>query len=198
MKSIYTKQDLIDFEKLIYNLYNEGKIKGTIHLSKGNEEQLLKIFKKIKPNDWVFTNHRSHYHALLKSQNMEWVLGEILKGDSMHINSRKYKIFSSSIVGGCLSIAVGTALQIKRQKKKDRVYVFVGDMAGWMGIFDEARRYAIGHDLPITFIIEDNEIAVYTPTMKVWAPKKNKLTRVGYYKYKRGYPHHGIEKWVNF
>ena len=152
----------------------------------------------IKPNDWVFTNHRSHYHAILKSQNHRWVMEEILKGDSMHINSKKYKIFSSSIVGGCLSIAVGTALQIKRQKKKDRVWVFIGDMASHMGIFEEAVDYAQGHNLPITFIIEDNEISVYTPTEKVWGEKEGNKTELDWYVYKRDYPHHGINKWINF
>ena len=48
MKKIITKQDLINFENVIANLYENKKIKGPIHLSGNNEEQLIKIFKKIK------------------------------------------------------------------------------------------------------------------------------------------------------
>jgi len=194
----YTKENLIRFEKDMVDLYEQGLIQGTIHLSKGNEDELIEIFKKIKPNDWVFTNHRSHYHCILKSHDMGWVGMEILSGNSMHMNSQTHKIFSSSIVGGCLSIAVGTAMAIKRLKKKDRVFVFVGDMAAEMGIFIESMDYASRHNLPITFIIEDNEIAVYTPTQKVWGTAMGTKTDLKEYTYKLGYPHHGIGKWVNF
>ena len=59
------KKDLIDFEKKIKSLYEKGKIKAPIHLSGGNEQQLINIFKKINRQDWVISNWRSHYHALL-------------------------------------------------------------------------------------------------------------------------------------
>ena len=141
----------------------------------------------------------------------------------MHINSNQYNIFTSSIVGGIIPIALGTALGIKKQHEEGiryvdistqdnekeilgtcmdmpHVYCFVGDMASQMGFFDEARRYAIGHDLPITFIIEDNEFGVYTNTDDVWGIKEiyDWSKNVIYYKYKRIYPHHGIGKWVHF
>jgi len=48
-----TKQDLIDFEKEVVKRYKEGN-------TYGNEDELIKIFKEIKPEDWVFTTHRSH------------------------------------------------------------------------------------------------------------------------------------------
>ena len=43
-----TKKELIDFELDIKKIYEAGKIRAPIHLSGNNEEQLLKIFKKIK------------------------------------------------------------------------------------------------------------------------------------------------------
>ena len=49
-----TKNDLLNFETKISKLYEDKKIKGPIHLSGNNENQLIKIFKKIKKNDWVF------------------------------------------------------------------------------------------------------------------------------------------------
>ena len=49
------KNDLINFEEEIKKIYESGKIKAPIHLSGNNEEQLIKIFKKIKKNDWVFS-----------------------------------------------------------------------------------------------------------------------------------------------
>ena len=43
----------------------EGKIPYPIHLSKGNEKQLVKIFRYISNNDWVCSSWRNHAHALL-------------------------------------------------------------------------------------------------------------------------------------
>ena len=45
-----TKKDLLKFETKISKLYEDKKIKGPIHLSGNNENQLIKIFKKIKRN----------------------------------------------------------------------------------------------------------------------------------------------------
>ena len=42
------KQELINFETDIANMFNNAKIKAPIHLYYGNEEKLIKIFKKIK------------------------------------------------------------------------------------------------------------------------------------------------------
>ena len=58
-------QELIDFEDDIISHWENGEIRGPIHLSNGNEEQLIKIFNKIGVEDWVFSTWRSHYHALL-------------------------------------------------------------------------------------------------------------------------------------
>ena len=43
MKKNITKKSLISFETKIANLYENKKIKGPIHLSGNNEEQLIKI-----------------------------------------------------------------------------------------------------------------------------------------------------------
>ena len=51
----YTKEDLIAFEELIVKHWEDAKIRGPVHLSNGNEEQLIEIFKCIKPTDWVFS-----------------------------------------------------------------------------------------------------------------------------------------------
>ena len=50
----------------------------------------------------------------------------IINGKSMGINSKKHKFYSSSIVGGCLPVALGTALAIKLRKKKVKFGVLLG------------------------------------------------------------------------
>lgn len=201
------KKDLIDFEKDIFDTYSIGKIKAPVHLTGSEdgtqEDALIKIFKKIKKNDWVFSTHRSHYHALLKSKDKKWLKGEILAKRSIQINSKKHKIFTSAIVGGNLPIALGTAFAIKRKDRKEHVWCFVGDMACEMGIFHSCWKYALCNKLPITFIIEDNGIGCYTPTDEAWGFPKgqsawNESSKIIYYKYKRKYPHYGTGKWITF
>ena len=211
---IFNKQDLIDFEKEVITEWEKGETYGPIHLSGGNEDQLINIFKNIKKNDWIFSTHRSHYHALLKSKDKKWLMKEIIvKSNSSHINSKKYKIFTSAIVGGNIPIALGVALAMKRKKKKNHVWCFVGDMASKMGGFHEAVTYALGQDLPITFIIENNRLGCETPTTNVWNKKENIVyaqyiqghmhnignhTEIINYRYERKYPHVGTGKWLKF
>ena len=64
-KSNFDIKKISNFEKKIFDIYNLGKIKYPIHLTKGNEVQLNEIFKYIHKNDWVFCSWRNHAHALL-------------------------------------------------------------------------------------------------------------------------------------
>ena len=45
---MYTKQDLINYERMIADHWEAGRIKGPVHLSGGNEEQLIEAIKRIK------------------------------------------------------------------------------------------------------------------------------------------------------
>ena len=40
----FTKQDLIDFEEKIVSLWEDGQIRAPVHLSNGNEDELIEIF----------------------------------------------------------------------------------------------------------------------------------------------------------
>jgi pyruvate dehydrogenase E1 component alpha subunit len=192
------KKDLLKFEEKIKIIYESGKIKAPIHLSGNNEEPLIKIFKKIKKNDWVLSTWRNHYHALLKGIPEKWLEKEIVNGRSMGINNLKYKFYSSAIVGGIIPIALGIAKGLKLKKKKNIVWAFIGDMTFETGGFHECYKYAKNHKLPLKFIVEDNNLSTNTPTDKVWV-KKSKIPRdIICYKYKRKYPHHGTGGWVLF
>ena len=205
------KDELIAFEDGIKDLYLQKQIRCPIHLSGGNEEPLIDIFKQVNPGDWCLSTHRSHYHALLKGIPPEWLKAEILAGRSMQIMSAEHHFFSSSIVGGICPIAVGLAMAIKQKGEKRRVFAFIGDMAGESGIFHESVKYARGHDLPAVFIIENNHFSTDTPTAKVWAKrettqKEGKVAiidswlngAVFRYSYTRVFPHVGCGEFVRF
>lgn len=192
------KKDLIEFEDQIKALYENKKIKAPIHLSGNNEEQLIKIFKKIKKTDWVFSNWRSHYHALLHGISKKNLLEQIINGKSMSICSKERKFYSSSIVGGTLPIALGVAMANKIKKNNEKVWVFIGDMTYETGVFYECHKYSIQNNLDIFFVVEDNNMSTNTPTSKIWYKKKATQKNVIKYKYNRKFPHHGTGNWILF
>ena len=191
------KEELIQFETDVRTLFEEGNIRAPVHLSDGNEESLIEIFKNVKRTDWVFSNWRSHYHALLHGIDPRWLKSEIVDGRSITICNPEHRFFSSAIVGGILPIALGAALSVKRKQEPDHVWVFLGDMTACTGIFHEVITYARGHSLPISFVVEDNGISVQTPTKEVWG-EDNADIDLHRYIFTSSYPHVGSGKWVTF
>ena len=199
----WTSKLLKQFEERIANQFNEGKIQAPIHLSDGNESQLIEIFKSIRSEDFVFCSWRSHYQCLLKGVNPELVESEILAGRSIALCFPENNVYSTAIVGGQIPLAVGAAFSIKRNGIGSHVWCFVGDMTSETGVAQTAFRYSEKHDLPITFVIEDNGISVLTETRKVWNTvtlrfEEVKNSKIVSYKYKSKFPHAGAGVRVQF
>lgn len=203
------KKNLIHFEKEVGDIFNRGEIRAPIHLYSGNEEQVIKVFRKINnKNDWVCCTWRNHYQALLKDIPVEIIKQQIMNGKSMVMNLPQYKFICSSIVGGIPSIATGIAVAAKLRNTKERVWCWVGDMSAETGAWAEAYKYSVAQDLPITFIIEDNKQSVLTPTHEMWGDSKWYLPsdcewyehkHLIYYKYNNSvYPHAGAGIRVQF
>jgi TPP-dependent pyruvate/acetoin dehydrogenase alpha subunit len=195
---LWDKEGLIQFERKMADHWEAGRVRGPIHLSGGNEDELIEIFKRVKTTDWVFSTWRSHYHALLKGVPSEWLEEEILAGRSITIVNKDEKFYSSAIVGGTIPIAVGAAMALKQQGSKDKVWCFVGDMAFETGGFMENYKYAKNFDLPIQFVVEDNGVSTNTPTIETWKVKTESPEGVIWYNYIKQWPHYGTGKWVIF
>jgi len=205
------KQDLIDFETEIGDMFNKALIRAPIHLYAGNEDAIMRVFKKIDvKNDLICCTWRNHYQALLKGIPPELLKERIVAGKSMVMNLPEYKFICSSIVGGIPSIATGIALAAKLKGTTERVWCWTGDMSAETGAWAEAYKYAVAQDLPITFVVEDNELSVLTPTHEMWGnekwylPKHNngrdwESEHLIYYSYKNDkYPHAGAGVRVQF
>jgi TPP-dependent pyruvate/acetoin dehydrogenase alpha subunit len=198
----YTKDELILFEEEIGECFNNAMIKAPIHLYYGNEDKMINIFENVGKDDWVFCTWRSHYQCLLKGVDKETIKRDILDGKSITLCYPSHNIYSSAIVAGNIPIATGVALDIKRKGKDNHVWCFVGDMASETGTFFENWKYSVNHDLPITFIIENNGKSVCTDTLKTWGSNElffSKETRkIIYYEYETKYPHAGAGKRIQF
>ena len=192
MKKSWEVDELIAFEDKIGDLYLENKLPFLFHLSGGNEEELISIFSAIDENDYVISNHRSHYHALLHGIPPEVLEDRILNGRSMFIYDRNRNFFCSAIIGGTPAIAAGIALALKRKGSKKKVWCFVGDGTEDNGHLFEAIRYVDGWDLPCKFIIENNDRSVETSNSERWGKSADyqwNSQSVIKYKYQITYPH---------
>jgi TPP-dependent pyruvate/acetoin dehydrogenase alpha subunit len=196
-----TAAELIAFEKEVADAFNSGKIRAPIHLSGGNEEQLIEYFStSVLEHDWVCSSWRSHYHCLLKGVPPDMLMRDILDGKSITLNYPAYRILSSAIVGGSLSWGVGIALSLKRKKAGTaRVHAFCGDMTARGPDYHVCIQYAAGHELPIRFIVERNGVSVCTDTDDAWGHgsfSRSKYTHQ--YTYVLPWPHSGAGHRVEF
>jgi pyruvate dehydrogenase complex dehydrogenase (E1) component len=98
------------------------------------------------------------------------------------------------------------------KSSNEHVWCFLGDMSAETGAFHEAYKYSVNHDLPITFVVENNDKSVLTPTQDIWARKEPyylgenvqdsswfESKHLIHYRYNNSkYPHAGAGKRVQF
>jgi len=197
-----TVESLIAFETEIAALFNAGQIRAPVHLSDGNEAQLLEIFREVQAQDWVCCSWRSHYHCLLKGVPPALLRAEIMAGRSIALCFPDYRIVSSAIAGGTVPIAVGLAMGEKRRGSNARVWCFLGDMVAESGIAHECVKYASRQMLNMCFVIENNGLSVCTPTMSAWGSTlpgmEDGALMMKSYNYHSRYPHAGVGERVQF
>lgn len=192
MVRVWSKQKLIDFENQIGDLYMNNQLPFLFHLSGGNEDQLIEIFKEIKEDDYVISSHRNHYHALLHGIPPETVIDRIKNGRSMFIYDRQRNFFVSAIIGGTPAIAAGIAWALKKKQSTQKVWCFVGDGTEDNGHLFEASRYVDGWNLPCKFVIESNDRSCEASNKDRWNEKahiKWDFKSIIKYQYECTYPH---------
>ena len=171
MRKTWTKEELIAFEDNIERLYLDNQIPAVFHMSGGNEEQLIEIYKDIKNGDYVLSHHRNHYHGLLHGISAEQMTENIINGKSMFVYDREKNFLVSAIIGGTPAIAAGIAWALKKKGSSQKVWCFVTDGIEDNGHFFEAVRYVEGFDLPCIFIIENNGMAVGASNKERWGKR---------------------------
>ena len=156
-------------------------IKGTSHLSIGQEAVAAGFGVAMRKGDKSFCTYRGHAHTLARGASMEGMLGELMlrdiglmrgKGGSMHLTSVEHGVFGSyAIVGAHLPIACGSAWRAQYLGEKDVAVCFFGDGTTNIGAFHEALNFAAVWKLPVIFVCENNLYMEYTPIGDVTAVK---------------------------
>ena len=166
-------------EQRAYDLFLENLVKGTSHLSLGQEAVAAGCAAAMEPGDLTFCTYRGHAHTLARGVPVEKVLGELMgrdigllrgKGGSMHLTSVEHGVMGSyAIVGAHLPIACGSAWRAQYKGQKDVSVAFFGDGTTNIGAFHEALNFAVIWNLPVVFVCENNLYMEYTPIGAVTA-----------------------------
>lgn len=161
------------FEQRAIEQYRLGNIRGYLHLYLGEEAIAVGSIAALEPDDYIVSTHRGHGHALAKGHEPGRMMAELFgretgycrgRGGSMHVASRAIRnLGANGIVGGGLGIAVGAAMAIRQRGDRDVVVAFCSDGSSANGIWHEAMNLAAIWDLPVIFVLENNQYAVSTP-----------------------------------
>lgn len=137
LRTMYQRMRLIrEFELRVNQLFREGKIPGTIHLSHGQEAVVVGTCATLEAHDFITLTHRGHGQALAKGVNSRTLMAELFgkatgccrgKGGSLHVGDMSVGALPGiAIVGASVPIAVGMAFAFKRQKLPRVVVCFHG------------------------------------------------------------------------
>src|SRR6476620_4853699 len=160
-------------EQRAFDLFLQNLVKGTSHLSLGQEAVAAGFAVAMKKGDLSFCTYRGHAHTLARGVPVETVLGELMmrdKGGSMHLTSEEHGVMGSyAIIGAHLPIACGAAWRAQYKKQNDVSVCFFGDGTTNIGAFHEALNFAAVWKLPVIFVCENNFYMEYTPIGDVTA-----------------------------
>lgn len=160
------------FEERAGQLYGMGQIAGFCHLYIGQEAVITGCKAAMNEGDQVITGYRAHGHSLAVGMSPEDVMAELTgraagcskgKGGSMHMFSDEKRFYGGhGIVGAQVPLGAGLAFANKYTENGQVALAFFGDGASNQGQVYEAFNMAKLWDLPVVFVIENNQYAMGT------------------------------------
>ncbi len=169
------------FEEKAEEGYAIGKIGGFCHLHIGQEAAAEGCIGPLREDDYVVSAYREHTQALAKGMDARHVMAELYgrsagssagKGGSMHIFGTEQAFMGGhGIVGAQVPLATGMGWAIK-YRGEDRVAMcFMGDAAVNQGAFHESLNMAAVWELPVIYVVENNEYGMGTAFHRVSATR---------------------------
>ena len=165
------------FEERAGQLYGLGLIGGFCHLYIGQEAVAIGLQSALDGDrDSVITGYRDHGHMLAYGIDPKIIMAELTgrqagiskgKGGSMHMFSTEHKFYGGhGIVGAQVPLGSGLALAHKYNDDGGICLAYFGDGAANQGQVYEAFNMAALWNLPIVFVVEDNQYAMGTATKR--------------------------------
>jgi pyruvate dehydrogenase E1 component alpha subunit len=165
------------FEERAEEAYAIGKIGGFCHLHIGQEGAAAGSIKPLREDDYVISAYREHTQAIAKGVTPNAVMAELYgrvggasggKGGSMHIFGAHCRFMGGhGIVGAQVPLATGFGWKIKYRDEDSVVVCFMGDAAVNQGAFHESLNMAAIWELPVIYVVENNEYGMGTAFKRV-------------------------------
>ncbi|MCG7492084.1 pyruvate dehydrogenase (acetyl-transferring) E1 component subunit alpha [Thalassobius sp. Cn5-15] len=173
LKGYYRDMLLIRrFEEKAGQLYGMGLIGGFCHLYIGQEAVVVGLEAAAKEGDKRITSYRDHGHMLACGMDPNGVMAELTgreggyskgKGGSMHMFSKEKHFYGGhGIVGAQVPLGAGLAFSDKYRGNDNVTFAYFGDGAANQGQVYETFNMAAIWDLPVIFVIENNQYAMGT------------------------------------
>ncbi len=160
------------FEEKAGQLYGMGLIGGFCHLYIGQEAVVVGLEAATKEGDKRITSYRDHGHMLACGMDPRGVMAELTgriggyskgKGGSMHMFSKERHFYGGhGIVGAQVPLGAGLAFADKYLGNDNVTFTYFGDGAANQGQVYETYNMAELWDLPVVFVIENNQYAMGT------------------------------------
>ncbi len=161
------------FEERAGQLYGLGLIGGFCHLYIGQEAVAVGIQSALEGGkDSVITGYRDHGHMLAYGIDPKIIMAELTgrqagishgKGGSMHMFSTEHAFYGGhGIVGAQVPLGAGLAFAHKYREDGGICVAYFGDGAANQGQVYETFNMASLWNLPIVFVIENNQYAMGT------------------------------------
>jgi pyruvate dehydrogenase E1 component alpha subunit len=176
MKMYKTMLMIRRFEEKAGQLYGMGLIGGFCHLYIGQEAVVTGIQNSLIEGDSVTTTYRDHGHMLACGMDAKGVMAELTgridgyskgKGGSMHMFSTEKHFYGGhGIVGASVPLGAGIALANQYRGNGKISVTYFGDGAANQGQVYEAFNMAALWNLPVIFVIENNEYGMGTSTKR--------------------------------
>ncbi len=178
------------FEEAAGRAYQQGKIRGFLHLYVGQEAVAVGAIAAAAPTDYIVATYREHAHYLARTGDARAAMAELFgkgtgsvggRGGSMHLfDAQKRFLGGWAIVGGHVPIAAGVAFASKYRDEPDVTLCFFGDGTANMGAFHEGLALAGLWKLPVVFICENNKYAMGTPLYRTLSVEDVSVRAKGY------------------
>src|SRR5436190_18910103 len=160
------------FEEEAGRQYQRAKAGGFLHLAIGEEATIVGTTSVMEERDCLIGTYRTHGHAIARGTDPKRVMAELFgrvdgtsggRGGSMHIFDAERRFMGGyGIVGGNLPIAAGLALASDYQGEDDVTLCMMGDGATNQGTFGETMNLAALWDLPVVFVVVNNQFGMGT------------------------------------
>jgi TPP-dependent pyruvate/acetoin dehydrogenase alpha subunit len=177
-------------EEKIIDIYHTDKIKSPVHLSIGQEFVSVGVSQALQQKDVVFASYRGHAAYLAKGGDINAMISEFYgkksgcargKAGSMHlIDTQCGMMGTTAIVATHIPLAIGYAHALKQRGQRAIVVCYHGDGAMEEGAFHESINFAALKKLPILFVCENNNYAIYSP-LKDRIPDTDYIKRIATY-----------------